>query len=113
MFRQSIVAAAAVAMLGAFSASMAETKAEAKVETAAHKSADATRHAAHKTAKVTHRVTHKKVKATHKVAHTTRHVTHVRPVMHGVKEAPDFRAATTREQRIAEAQANWQRSRKM
>ncbi len=104
MFKKTIVAAAAAAMLGAFGTSMAETKAEVKVENAAHKTAQATRNAAHKTAKATRH-------AAHHTAVATRHATH--RVIPTVKDAPDYRAATTREQRMAEARANWERTRKL
>jgi len=115
MFKKTIVAAAAAAMLGAFGTSMAETKAEVKVENATHKTASATRNAAHRTAKTTRHVAHKTAKATRHAAHrtavATRHATH--RVIPSVKDAPDYRAATTREQRMADARASWERSRKL
>ena len=126
MFKKTIVAAAAAVMLGAFGTSMAETKAEVKVESAAHKTAQATRNAAHKTASATRHAAHRTAHATrhvaHKTANATRHAAHrtavaTRHVAHRViptvKEAPGYRAATTREQRMTDARANWERTRKL
>ncbi len=127
MIRNTIVAAAAVAMLGAFGSTLAETRAEAKVDNAAHATASATRHAAQRTTKGTRHVAHKSAKATrhtaHRTAHATRHSTHkvahaphqrAHPAMNRtMHEAPDFRAATSREERMSEAHARWERSRKL
>lgn len=104
MFTKTIVAAAAAAMLGAFGTVMAETKAEVKAENAVHKTAKATHHVAHKTVKATRHVAHKTAKA-------TRHATH--RAIPTVKDAPDYRASTTRDQRMAEARANWERTRRL
>ena len=119
MFKKTIVAAAAAAMLGAFGTAMAESKAEVKVENAAQKTAQATRNTAHKTAVVTHKAAHKSAKATrhaaHRTAAATRHATHraTHRAIPTVKDAPDYRAGTTREQRMVDARQNWERSRKL
>lgn len=123
MFKQMIAAAAAAAMLGAFGTTMAQTKGETKLEHAAHKTADATRKAAHKTADATRSAAHKTAKVTRKAAHKTAQVTRnaahktanaTRRAVNRVKhDDRDFRADTTREQRINDAHSNWQRTRRL
>ncbi len=124
MFRKTIVAAAAAALLGAFGAvSAAETTVGVKIDNAAHKTADATRSAAHKTKVATKKAAHKTVKVTKKAAHKTAQVTRkaahktanaTRNAVHRVKhDDNDVRATTTREQRVSDARANWERNRRM
>ncbi len=123
MFKQAIVAAAAAAMFGAFGTTLAQHKGETKLEHAAHKTADATRNAAHKTAQATRKAAHKTAKVTRKAAHrtaqATRNAAHktanaTRRAVDRVKQDDrDFRADTTREQRMNDAHSNWQRTRRL
>ena len=112
MFTRTIIAAAAIATLGVFGPAMAETTAGAKIDNAAHKTAQATRNAAHKTADATRSAAHKTAKVTRKAAHKTANAT--RHAVHRVRhDDRDFHATTTREQRVSEARANWERNRRM
>ena len=112
MFKKTMIAAAAIALFGAFGPASAATTVGAKVDNAAHKTAVATRSAAHKTAKVTRKAAHKTVQVTRNAAHKTANAT--RHAVHRVRhDDRDFHATTTREQRVSEARANWERNRRM
>ncbi len=139
MLKYTIVAVVAAAMMGSAGISMAaankvgdndkatpaqraaaatrnaaHTTAQA-TRNAAHKTAKATRHAAHKTANATRHAAHETAKATRKAAHKVKHATHkaVHPTSRRMNEAPEYRASTTREQRMQDAHSNWQRTRRL
>lgn len=113
MFTKTIVAVAAAALLGSFGTAMAQPKAEVKADTAVHKTVKKTHHVAHKTVKKTRHVAHKTVKATRHVAHhataAPRHVANrTNPAVND-----SYGVTTTREQRMSEARANWERTHKL
>jgi uncharacterized low-complexity protein len=98
MLKKILALAVAAAMLGASGMTFALDR--TTDSTTPHKVTK------HKVAK--HKVTKHKVKKAKSTAHKSREARSVRRV----DDAPDFRTSQTRDQRMAEAQANWERTRR-